>query len=844
MIVTRHSRRSSRVAWVLCCLGAGLVFLFYYGMNIAVSGVGQPLMPLDDAYIHFQYARQIAGGQFYVYNPGLPPTSGATSFVYPYLLAVGYLIGFDGLSLGLWALIVGALALAVSSYLVYRLALSLGMLSYFALAAPILFLLHGLIAWHFMSGMETGIAVLFTLLTIWALVDQRHPLAMIAGSLLALTRPEGAILALLAVGVVLLRERRLYGWCLLPVLALGAQPLVNLLVTGSAVASGSSAKSLFGMIPFDLAVVIGRIVENFVRMWRDFASVNVIWGDSLLGAAGVALLYGLTLVGLALTRRWLIAGLLILWAVGFTLSISTLDTAFWHFRRYQMPLIAVFFPLLVAGASYWLCRFGGRLVSVLLLVCALPIIGGLTYSSYTYARAYAVNVGYVRDQPLAMARWLSENTPPDAVIAVHDVGMMRYMGERTTLDMVGLTTPGAADYWRNGPGAVGEFIDRFRPDYIASYGVGHGLGLGYLEETPLYGLPLAEFRVQLDPEINVALAADRQGVYRPIYADADHSVRPEGIALEYGLGDSLIYGRTQIVDWVDVADTQSERAHQYSWRNVRPVNGFPSEYYNLITPGCEPPFNCRVLDGGRRINGEESFIINARRGQSMILITRVHAVDAGEFDVYVNDVLVGTRVIPALPGSALQISTFIHRRYMTESAARIRIVPRLDGDYMPYFHWAIQGFINLPSQPIFMLYPEDPFVVFQDGAIEVYMPRIQTWDDDPTRIAVAMMLGTQTAAYGDYKLFIHALDEDDHIVTQHDAYAGNGSLPPGNWLPTYFGEAIDLRLPPEPGRYRVAFGLYNPYTFERLIPYKPDGSLAGDEQGRFIIGEVEIDSDG
>ncbi len=49
-------------------------------------------MPLDDAYIHFQYARSIATGQPYAYNPGLPPTSGATSFLYPYLLALGYLI--------------------------------------------------------------------------------------------------------------------------------------------------------------------------------------------------------------------------------------------------------------------------------------------------------------------------------------------------------------------------------------------------------------------------------------------------------------------------------------------------------------------------------------------------------------------------------------------------------------------------------------------------------------------------------------------------------------------------------------------------------------------------------
>ena len=114
-----------------------------------------------------------------------------------------------------------------------------------------------------------------------------------------------------------------------------------------------------------------------------------------------------------------------------------------------------------------------------------------------------------------MARWLQANTPKDALIAVHDVGMMRYMGGRNTLDMVGLTTPGAAAYWRNGPGSIAEFLIQERPDYIASYGKEHGLGLGMIAQTSIYGDPLAEFPVVLDDYYNVALAGNLQGVYQP-----------------------------------------------------------------------------------------------------------------------------------------------------------------------------------------------------------------------------------------------------------------------------------------------------------------------------------------
>ena len=117
---TSVSRRRSLFILLLCVALALLVFSIYSRQSARAIGGGQVVMPLDDAYIHFQYAHQIAVGQPYVYNPGLPPTSGATSFLYPYLLAVGDLIGFRGLSLGLWAMGIGAVALALAAWLVYR----------------------------------------------------------------------------------------------------------------------------------------------------------------------------------------------------------------------------------------------------------------------------------------------------------------------------------------------------------------------------------------------------------------------------------------------------------------------------------------------------------------------------------------------------------------------------------------------------------------------------------------------------------------------------------------------------------------------------------------------------
>ena len=458
MFQTSVSPRRSLFILLLCAGLALLVFAVYAFTSISIGG-GQPIMPLDDAYIHFQYAHQIAVGQPYIYNPGLPATSGATSFLYPYLLAIGDFIGFRGLNLGLWAMGIGAVSLALSAYLICRMLLLVapyGLALIFAAA----FLLDGWIDWHFMSGMETGVAILFALLTVYAVLARRYRLSIFAMTLFALIRPEGGLLAVIAALVVLLQAmqtipvRGRFGlprfwlwrreWLLLfvPVLAVGVQPLINLLLTGSPVASGNAAKSLFGIIPSDMGVIAGRIFSNFVRMWREFLT-------------GYLYVFAMALIGLAAMLRdkrfRLPAVMLGLWLLAGTAAISTLDTAFWHFKRYQMPLIALFFPLAGWGWTFVYTRLRRRMrriepsrLAPVLAVFGVLIavsISSLLYNTLDLLSDYALNVGYVVAQPLQMARWLAANTPEDARIAVHDVGMMRYIAGRTTIDIVGLTTP-------------------------------------------------------------------------------------------------------------------------------------------------------------------------------------------------------------------------------------------------------------------------------------------------------------------------------------------------------------------------------------------------------------------
>lgn len=846
-MTTSVSQRRSLFIILLCIVLALLVFAIY-GFTSASVGGGQPVMPLDDAYIHFQYAHQLAAGQPYVYNPGLPPTSGATSFLYPYVLALGDVLGLRELNLGWWAMGIGAGALALAAWLVYRIVL-LAAPFWLAAVFAAAFALDGWVSWHFMSGMETGLVVLFVLLAFYAVLERRC-LTVLALTLLALIRPEGGLLAAISVGIVLLQAmralpvkganrifqqvglpprwlwRREWLLLLLPLAAIGVQPLVNLLLTGSAIASGNAAKSIFGIVPVDATLIVQRVGANFVRIWSEFLTVHFyVSAMALIGLAALA------------KRSRLTAVMLVLWLLAGTAAIATLDNAFWHFKRYQLPLIALFFPLAGWGWAFVyarlrrLLRHGIRRAQPARLAFIGAIFGALIAvsvstllrNSLQFVSNEALNVGYVVAQPLQMARWLAQNASQGARVAVHDVGMMRYVGGRTTIDMVGLTTPGAAAYWRNGPGAVGEFLDRQRPDLIASYGREHGVGLVYLEETDLYAETLATYTVALDPLNNVALAGQTQGIYRPNWAAADRSpdVRVLNAVTPYLDGKA-------VVDFVDVADIASEDEHGYRWRSSAVSGKFFTEFFQLNYAGCL--FDCSVMDGGRRIDVDEAFTLHLQEGQEAMLVTRLLPMNAGTFDVYANDQLVGTRVVPELPGMWLEVPTLIPAALVT-AETNIRVVPHLAGDYMPYYHWAYQG---NPYQPLVL--DGQPLAMFQAGAVQIMRADLGTEVDTAGASSVQVGLAWQTDgnAQGDAKIFVHLVNDAGEIVAQADARPAHDSLPPGNWLPGSFLETINVAAPP--GNYRVLLGLYDPATLTR---YTPESDSA-DPDGRVLVGEIEV----
>ncbi len=842
MMIEDSQRRWYRL-WVPFLGLLSALTLGVYALTSLPAGDGSPLMPVDDAYIHFQYARQIARGEPYQYNPGQPSTSGATSLLYPYLLAVGALLGLEDLQLGWWALMIGGGALFGSAIAVTRIARFAGLSSNAAILTGAAFILSGAVTWHAYSGMETLVLICLLLWTLWGYLSRQYRVLIPAASLLAITRPEGSIMAVIAVVVCLielLQQRHLWQrhhlWLLLPVLLTGLQPLLNRIVTGSFSPTGNQAKSLLGMIPFEWGEVLRRIGENITRTltelitgFGEFGVPYLLPGLVLIALAGVA-------VWSVQNRRLTFLFLILLWLVALIGSISTLDTAFWHFKRYQMPMIALVVALSPFGLMLVQGRFRQRLSWG--LVGLLMIFG--VWSMAQFVGYYAMNTRSVALQPLAMARWLSQNTPADAVVAVHDVGMMRYLGDRTTIDMVGLTTAGAADWWRNGPGAVGEYLTVVepRPDYIAAYN--DARGLNYLAQTSVYGELLQGFEADYDPRFNVALGGPFQGIYQPTWVGVDAAGQVQSpLLLTYltALKDAVLVGQ------IDVADLNSEQQHNYRWHNQSHVAGFATEFYQQQTLSCADASACIVTDGGRRLNGEERFRIDVQTGQDALLITRVHPLEAGLLQVYVGDQLTAEHWIPSIPGQWLEIPTLISSDMIVSDTPEIRLVPQ-GFVYMPYMHWVYQGRYEPPEadSEAGREAGREASILFQEGAIRLAFDYTY---NAATRTLDGMIRWQITSdAEGDALLFIHVYDDPSQPpLAQADLRLGQGGLILQNALPGSYQETFSLNLEAVPlGEYTLAIGMYDPVTGQRLQGESADFTIDESAQ-RVMIGQIEVQTD-
>ena len=506
-------RRAPAGALLLALL-VPLACVYYLGVQRAVTGALGGL-PLDDSWIHLVFARSLAAGEGLAFNPGeLVPAS--TAPLWTALLALVHLLPFDPvLPVKLLGVALATLAVLESA----RLARALGLPRPLAVLAAAAVAMTDWLAWAALSGMEIP---LFTLLSLAGMRLHAEEsagrragrLSLLLLALAVLARPEGLLLLLLAVveraagsdrrGLARLRGMGVD-------LALVAVLLVPMALFNFAV-SGSPLPTTFAAKAGGVRHLLPDLHTLYLAFGLLFRSHPVL---ALLAGGGALELAARRLAG----HR--VALLPALWLFALPVALSLLGGAggavLGNFGRYLFPL----FPVLAVVGCAALARplaavaatagDGPRRVRWAAVLVVPLVLGPGLFVLVRGGGRYAQSVANVETSDVRLARWLTPRLAPEALLAVADVGAMKYLLPNRLIDLGALVTPELhAELRREGDlppeEALARFLARRGVDFVAVY----PRFLPAFERDPARFAPLVRLAI---PD-NITMAGDELVLYR------------------------------------------------------------------------------------------------------------------------------------------------------------------------------------------------------------------------------------------------------------------------------------------------------------------------------------------
>jgi tetratricopeptide (TPR) repeat protein len=456
-----HQRLALYVLLGVLVFGAVVSFLFgsyAYEVNRAHG------FPLDDPWIHLQFARNLHDYGSFSYYKDEMTTSGSTSPLYTFMLALGFFVTSNEMML---SYVLGVVFLLGAAVYLYRIVVvqtdSRSNFPVLAFGAAVLFLVEMRMQWAALSGMETTLFILL-LLAVLYYYKARKALALgIASGLLLWTRPEAVIMvAALALDALYHRlwvrrareksshkqkraERQLVQSPAFPLDWLGRPAVVFGLIAAAYVAfnlslSGSIFPNTFAA---KLKYYGGGVKTGFPQQVFHFLTDGHMLPVALCAALAVV---GI-LVG-AVRRKAQSLLVPFLFCVGMVIAYWMKLPYLYQEGRYMMPILPFVMLLAVEGVRMGAERvarmFSSREKRVVLMVqvsTLVILIVPAALATWDKRREYAEMCRYISERQVRTAHWLREHTPPEAVIATHDIGAIAFYSGRRIADMVGLVSP-------------------------------------------------------------------------------------------------------------------------------------------------------------------------------------------------------------------------------------------------------------------------------------------------------------------------------------------------------------------------------------------------------------------
>jgi hypothetical protein len=186
-------------------------------------------------------------------------------------------------------------------------------------------------------------------------------------------------------------------------------------------------------------------------------------------------------------------------------------------------------------------------------------------------------------QQVALGRWARSHLAAASLLGVNDTGAIAYFSDRSTFDIVGLTTRDEARYWVAGVGSRLEHYEKIYarrrsdlPSHFAVYR--EWMAMDFVLKNPLLETTVTDSTI---------LGGQTMGIY-----PADWS--------KLGTGERPWSSDAPILDELDVADLESEASHDYELSGARAGEQVARE--------GRSPEDATVVDGGRTHRTLERFV--------------------------------------------------------------------------------------------------------------------------------------------------------------------------------------------------------------------------------------------
>jgi hypothetical protein len=424
-------------------------YLATLAVVLAWSPEARTAFPLDDAWIHRVYARALASGRGFAYNDA--QEAGCTSPLWVVLTApVQWLAPLGTTAVVIGVKVVGALCGAAAVAAVYRLTRLLEAAPWAAAIAASLVASEPALAFSTLAGMEVVLALALWLWAVAAIRGARWRATWLLLGALPVARPEAAVLVVAALAAIA-ASGELRRAVATPWLAALFVPSVMWagfceLATGHLLANTFYIKGELHL--GSLAMVPGVLVQHG-------------WSRTI-----VALAAGLVALAVCTKHRAdrVAAALLALGSLGFVAAVVMtrmyLPTGY-YWTRWTEPGVLAVAAAAAIGLALGLDAAIARDKRAIVVALAVAVAASLPLelaSVAERARRFASDAHAVAELNIAPGEWLAAHTPPDAIIAVNDAGAMRYFGNRTTIDLMGLNTADLA-FDRVAPAVLATKID-------------------------------------------------------------------------------------------------------------------------------------------------------------------------------------------------------------------------------------------------------------------------------------------------------------------------------------------------------------------------------------------------